>query len=385
MTTQRVEPPIVSRRWPRRAAYASAAGLAVLLPTSTAGATWFMAGLVVNATAGPQYPIRIRGASGGRVTLSRTPDVVRPLQLSLVWPDGHARLGPVVTSDRNTVVREVIEVTRGKLRAGIRCYSSSHFFEGDPRSARGLDFTEVMVPTPLGDMPAWLVPSTIDGPPSDTWIITVHGRGAPRGESLRILPTLAASGHPTLSITYRNDLGAPSSFDRRFHLGDTEWEDLRCAIEFARSQGAKDVILYGWSMGGAIVLTLLRRWKHEGFVRSVILDCPVVDWTATLQQNARQLAVPAAWTWTALRLVERRLRLRLADLDQRPFAPDLDVPVLLFVDQDDLTVAPGPTIEFGAARPDLVELVVTREAGHCRGWNQDAAAYESAVRSFLAQ
>lgn len=379
------EPLVVPRRWPRRAAYASVAGLAVLLPTSTAGASWFMAGQVLNVESTRQYPIRIRSVSGNRVTLTRTPEMIRPIPLAFVWPEGHARLGAVLAKDRASVVREV-EVTRGTLRAGIRGYSSGHVFEGDPRSARGLDYDDVMVPGPLGEMPAWLVPPA---PPSDggsdTWIIAVHGRGAPRGEALRILPTLAAGGNPTLVVTYRNDQGGPASPDRRFHLGDTEWEDVASAIRFARDRGAKGVILYGWSMGGAIVLTLMRRWPDNGLVRGLILDCPVIDWTATLQLNARASGVPPAWTWSALRLIERRVGVRLSDLDHRTYAAALDVPTLLFVDRDDATVAPQPTVEFAQARPDLVELVETHDAGHCRSWNSEPASYEAAVAAFLGK
>jgi pimeloyl-ACP methyl ester carboxylesterase len=377
-----VQPVVVPRRWPRRAAYAGVASLAVLLPTSTAGATWFLASQVLNAVGLRQYPVRVRNTSDRRVALAKTPDTARGIPLSFIWPDGHAQLGGVVSQDRSTVVREVTEVTRGTLQPGIRGYTSSYIFDGDPQSARGLDFVDVNVPSGLGDLPAWLVPPTT-APVSDTWIIAVHGRGAPRGEALRVLPTLAASGHPTLVVTYRNDEGAPSSTDRRFHLGDTEWEDVLAATEFARSNGAKGIILYGWSMGGAIVLTLLRRWQHAGFVRGAILDCPVVDWIATLQMNARALAVPSAWTWSTMRLIERQLRVRLSELDQRTFAASLDVPTLLFVDHDDATVAPWPSLEFAATRPDLVQLVETRGAGHCRSWNLDPAAYEASVTSFL--
>jgi uncharacterized protein len=372
------QPVAVARRWPRRAAYASVAGLAVLLPTGTAGACWFMAGQVINVNGTRQYPIRVRGASSDRVTLSRSPDTARSVPLAFIWPSGHARLGAVLTADRATVVREVTDVTRGRLEAGIRGYTTGYLFEGDPRSARGLAYSDVLVPGPLGDMPAWLV-----GGSSDVWVIAVHGRGAPREEALRVLPALAASGHPTLVVTYRNDEGAPASADRRFHLGDTEWEDVVAAVEYARANGASGVVLYGWSMGGAIVLTLLRRWAHEGFVRGLILDCPVIDWTTTLQMNARALAVPAAWAWTAMRLIERQLRVRLSELDHRTYARSLDVPTLLFVDHDDATVAPSSSVEFAQARPDLVRLVETREAGHCRSWNLDPAAYDGALSSFL--
>jgi pimeloyl-ACP methyl ester carboxylesterase len=370
---------VATRRWPRRAAYAGVAGLAVLLPTGTAGASWFLANQVVNVDAARQYPVRVRGFSGNRVTLSRTPDTARSMPISFVWPSGSARLGPVVAIDRATVVREVIEITRGSLHSGIRGYSSGHVYEGDPRSARDIDFKEVSVPSALGPLPAWFVPGSSS---SDVWVIAIHGRGAPRGEALRVLPAL--SSHPTLVVTYRNDEGAPSGPDRMFHLGDTEWQDALAAIRYAKSQGARGVILYGWSLGGAIALMLLRRWAHDGFVRGLILDCPVIDWTATLQLNGRMLNIPSAWVWTAMRIIERRLRVRLSALDHRPYAERLDVPTLMIVDNDDAVVDPAPSLEFAASRPDLVTVHSTSGAGHCRSWNLDPAGYESAVQSFVA-
>jgi hypothetical protein len=371
---------VAARRWPRRAAY-GAAGLAILLPTSTAGTTWFLASQVLGVESARKYPLRVRGASGGRVTLTRTQDTQRSIPLGFTWPDGHVQLGDVVAMDRSTVVREVSAVTRGALRAGIRGSSSSYVFDGDP-SVRGLDFETVTVPTALGGMPAWLVPPADSS--SDTWIIAVHGRAAPLGEALRVLPTLATSGHPTLVVSYRNDIGAPPSSDRRFHLGDTEWHDIEPAIEYAVSRGAKDVILYGWSMGGAITLNLLRRSPLAGLVRGLIMDCPVVAWSATIQMIGRRLNLPGAWLWTVLRIIERRIGVRLSELDHRRYAPSLDVPTLIFVDHDDLTVAPWPIVEFANAAPDgLVTLVETRDAGHCRSWNLDPVGYESAVRDFL--
>ncbi|MEV6926939.1 hypothetical protein AB0M46_20875 [Dactylosporangium sp. NPDC051485] len=372
-------------KWPRRAAYAGvagAAGLAVLLPTGTAGAAWYLAGQVLNVNGTRVYPVRVRAYAGNRLTLTRTPDTARSIPLSFVWATGHARLGAVVASDRATVTREIEVVDRGSLAAGLRGYTSGYVFEGDPLGARGLPFEEVVVPGELGGLPAWLVPPTT-ATADDTWIIAVHGRGAPRGEALRALPTLAASGHRTLVVSYRNDVDAPPSPDRRFHLGHTEWRDVRSAIDYARSSGARDVILMGWSMGGAAILNLPRHWDHDGFLRAVVLDCPVVDWNATLRMNARQLNVPPVWTWTALQLICRRLGVRAVDLDYRPVAARLDVPTLVYVDHDDRTVAPQPTVDFARSAPDRIALVETREAGHCRGWNLDPAAYERRLSTFL--
>lgn len=367
--------------WPRRAAY-GAAGLALLLPTSTAGTSWFLASQILGLEGGRRYPVRIRGFSGDRITLSRTVDTERPIPLGFLWPGGHLRLGDVVTKDRATVVREVVSVTRGTPRAGLRGYSSGYVFDGDP-SCRGLEFSDVTVPGGLGEFPAWLVPPTA-GPRSGTWIIAVHGRAAPLGEALRILPTLAGSGHPTLVVSYRNDANAPPSRDRRFHLGDTEWRDVEDAIEYARGNGATDVVLYGWSMGGAIALNLLRRSRLAPLVSGLIMDCPVIDWIATITLIARRLAMPRTWTWTVLRIVEQRLGIRLRTLDHRPFAPSMTIPTLVIVDHDDMTVDPDPALEFARDAPsDLTTLLATHGAGHCRSWNLDPAGYETAVAKFL--
>jgi alpha-beta hydrolase superfamily lysophospholipase len=371
------------RRWGVRAAVYGAAGLAVLLPTSTAGAGWYLASYLLDAGRAKPYPIRVRAVGPGTVTLPRGTDLAGPLRMGFTWLGGHAVLGDVVATDRNTVVREVAEVSRGTLRPGIRGYANAYVYEGDPLSAHGLPYEDVTVPGELGGMPAWLVPPTT--PAHGTWVIAVHGRGAPRGEALRVLPTLAASGMHTLVVTYRNDHGAPHSLGRQYHLGDTEWRDVAAAIHFALAHGARDVVLYGWSMGGATVLTTMRRLASPDVdaVRALVLDCPVVDWVTTLRMNARRLALPPSWAWATLRLVERRIGVRLAQLDHRQYTSDLNVPVLTFVDRDDTVVAPGPTLEFAAARPDLVNLVETRGAGHCRSWNLDPGQYETTLADFL--
>lgn len=371
------------RRWPRRAAY-GAAGLALLLPTSTASAGWFLASYLLDADRARPYPIKVRGVRADTVALSRTPDLALPIRLGLTWAHGHVVLGDIVSMDRNTVVRQVVEVSRGALRPGIRGYANAYVYEGDPQSAHGMPYRDVLVPGELGGMPAWLVPPTT-APAGDTWVIAVHGRGAPRGEVLRILPTLAAAGMTTLVMTYRNDLGAPHSLGRQYHLGDTEWRDVAAGIRFARAHGARRIVLYGWSMGGATVLTAMRRLPDAdaATISALVLDCPVIDWVTTLRMHARRLALPPSWSWATLRLIERRIGVRLAQLDHRKYAPALDVPVLTFLDRDDTLVATGPTTEFAAARPDLVTLVETRTAGHCRSWNLDPERYEETLAKFL--
>src|SRR5699024_11614444 len=60
-----------------------------------------------------------------------------------------------------------------------------------------------------------------------------------RGEALRVIPLLHRLGLTSLTITYRNDTGAPASADRMHHLGLAEWEDTEAAIEYAVARGAR--------------------------------------------------------------------------------------------------------------------------------------------------
>ena len=50
-----------------------------------------------------------------------------------------------------------------------------------------------------------------------------------------------------------------ASADGYHRYGQTEWEDLAAAIQYALDHGAEDVVLVGYSMGGAIVVSLLYR------------------------------------------------------------------------------------------------------------------------------
>jgi uncharacterized protein len=362
------------RRWPRRVGYGlafGAAGLAVLLPSGTAGAGLFFATQVI--TPARWYPLVIRSVSDSSVELTRTEDTERSMPLGLAWRGGHAILGEVVGTERNTVTRRVTSVVRGALRPGLRAYTSGSVFEGDPSSVHGLPFTSVFVPGDLGHFPAWVLPG------SDTWVIGVHGRGASRVEALRVLPTLVASGVTTMIISYRNDLGAPASPDGYYHLGATEWEDLAAAARYAISAGARRIVVYGWSMGGAVALNALRNEAIPNLA-GLIVDCPVVDWAATLRLQAAQRRLPGPLTWSAMRLVEQRIGVKLPTLDFRAYSPS--VPTLVFLDGDDRVVDPAPTREFASAAN--AHLVETTGGGHVRSWNVDSPRYESELTAFLA-
>jgi dienelactone hydrolase len=369
------------------------AALVVLLGALDAGAGWYFSGQILQLDTA-SYPTTVVDVTGPTVTLSRDDSSRRPIAWGLDWPGGHAILDDRAVVEGDHVRRNVLSVTSGSLVKGQHVALNHDVYDGDPMSALGLPFTPVDVPGPLGRMPAWLVPPSTSGPPDTervpaktTWVIAVHGRGGSREEALRALPDLAHSGLTTLVITYRNDTDAPSSPDRHYHLGAAEWQDVEAAVTYARGHGATDVVLFGWSMGGAIVLSTLDRMPaaDREHVKAVVLDSPVVDWTSTLTLQARHRHVPGPITWTAERITEQRAGLSFADLDfNRPaFTASLRTPILIFVDLVDTTVPPGPTLRFAAHRPDLISATTTVGGEHTGSWNVDHSRYDRDLGAFL--
>jgi len=60
-------------------------------------------------------------------------------------------------------------------------------------------------------------------------------------------------------ISYRNDAGAPQDPSGMLRYGLTEWQDLAATVRYAIGHGARQLLLVGYSMGGAIVASFLER------------------------------------------------------------------------------------------------------------------------------
>jgi uncharacterized protein len=384
------------------------AALNLLLRGAVVGAgTVLAAGAAVSATAAyfarrvvspdGERPddVEILGVGAGTLTLRATAETTAPGRYG-VWLDGgggHARVGEVIDHDpaARTVTRRLVGVDSGRLREGAARWNQ-YYFAGTPGSALDLAYEDVEVSTALGAMPAWFVPPSASVPQRRTWVLLVHGRGATREECLRALPVLHRLGFPALVVSYRNDRDAAPSPGGRYHLGEAEWLDLESAVVHAFGAGAQDVVLAGWSMGGAIALqTMSRSWVADR-IRAVVLDAPVVDWRDVLDHHAKVNRLPARIGRLSQAVLEHTHARRLAGvetplsldrLDWVTRAAELRVPVLLIHSDDDEFVPSGPSRRLALARPDVVTFVPVSGARHTKEWNVDPDGWDTAVARFL--
>jgi pimeloyl-ACP methyl ester carboxylesterase len=395
--------PSIRRVAPKSLVAAGAAGLAALA-LSAAGAvsaaTYFARKVVTPDLLKPE-DTQILGVQDDSVTLGLTVETEQPGRYGL-WFDGgqgHARVGAILEVDQESgLVRRVLEgVDKGELRVGPGRWNQ-YYFAGDPQETLGLPSRDVQIDSELGMLAAWEVPADSEMPATRTvtgrWAILVHGRGAPREECLRAVPVLHDLGFSALIPMYRNDIGAPASPDGRYSLGLSEWRDCEAALLYAVDSGAQEIVLFGWSMGGAIVLqTLDRSWLSDR-VKAVVLDAPVIDWADVLRHHGALNKIPGPIGSLSRSLIGHRWARRLVGVHEpidvaltnwENRSGELKHRTLLIHSLDDEFVPAGPSISLAAKRPDLVRFEPWQEARHTKEWNVDPDRWDAVVREFLGE
>jgi pimeloyl-ACP methyl ester carboxylesterase len=339
----------------------------------------------------PHYDLVVDAVDGTAVVLRRTGEAPAddPLDsgdtYGLVWPGGAGVLsGLPVREVGGAVHRDLRTTTGSRPGRGTRAALDVNVW-ADPRAAYGVDYQDVSIPCADGECPAWYIPGR-----SSTWWIAVHGKGASRAEPLRAMGIAVDDRISVLDISYRNDPDAPADPSGRYGYGTTEWRDLEAAVAFAVDLGARDVVLFGSSMGGAIVAAFLQHSSSAHVVTGVVLDAPALDLRATVEYGASRRSLPVigtgipdVLTTTAEWMAGHRYDL---DWDAVDYLPGdwVRVPLLLFHGTADDTVPIATSDALYEAHPNLVREVRVRGAGHVQSWNVDPAGYRQALTDFLS-
>jgi len=360
-----------------------------------AGGGWYFSeqirsdALRVDEPSEAEYPHEVVAVGEGSLTLALgdnpPDDLLSDEILGVVWEGGYGQVGEVISRNGTSVARTFTPLT-GTPVVGEDVALDGFAFPSDP-AAVGIAWEDVVYESGVGPAAAWYVPGA-----RSTWAIFVHGRGANPAEGLRALPAFVEGGFPALLITYRNDEGATATADRLGRFGATEWEDLEGAVAFALEAGAENVVLVGYSMGGAIAASFLLHSGYAQKVEAAVLDAPALDLGAMVDARAADtdlplvsLSVPAPLTWVAKWIASLRFGLNWGEIDYLARADEFETPMLIIHGSDDEDVPIELSEEFAEAAPEgLVTLVPFEGAGHVRSWNTDPERYEQVLAEFLA-
>jgi len=372
---------------------ASAVGLGGIAAAAALTAIVLVARVVITPPRRRAEDVRILEVTDSTITLSSSPDTRVPGNYSL-WFDegaGHVKLGDITRETPDGITRTIQHIDFGDLSSATRGRWAGWVYL-DPADL-GVPFENVSIDTEFGRAPAWLIQQE-SGAASSTWVIGVHGRGVRRSECLRAVPVFREAGYTSLLISYRNDGDAPASADGRYALGDTEWRDVEAAIEYAIAHGATDVVLMGWSMGGATVLQAATRSAHASVVSALVLESPVIDWVTALEYQGGELGLVRPLQLGVIALLGRQWAGRvtgqqqpidLARLDFVTRASELTVPILLLHSADDGFVPVTASRALAAARPDIVTYDEFTVARHTKLWNYDADRWNATIARWLSE
>jgi pimeloyl-ACP methyl ester carboxylesterase len=359
-----------------------------------AGGGWYFSDLIRSDAllvkeSPPEYDYRVTGVSAASITFALpgapTADLVSGEVLGVRWEGGYGLSGEVLSRTGTEIAKTFTLVVGEPPGPGTMAALEGQATPPDPAGA-GWEYRTVTYSSAFGEFDAWLV----DGE-SDTWAILIHGRGATPHEGFRILPALTERGIPALLIEYRNDPPAPSTADRLARFGVTEWEEVEGAVRFALDGGATEVILVGFSMGGAMAVSMLYESDLAGSVRGMILDSPALELGAMVDARAGDTMlpliparVPTPLTTVAKWMASRRFGADWAAMDYLDGrVTSLRVPILLLHGVEDGTVPISLSRELADRRPDIVQLEEFRGADHVRSWNVDPDRYLAVVGEFL--
>lgn len=364
-------------------------GLLVVVVVLAAVATWVLSGKI-NAGALEVSPpsrsddVRVVSVDGSLVVVddsSHPHDALsRGFRYGLRWKGGWGVVqGPAAEGDEHKV-RLTMRVLDGKPpRAGAGARALRDVYD-ERTQIPGL--RAVTYDAGGHRFPAYLWRPSRGGD-DGRWAVLVHGKGGTPLEMVRMARDMVAAGRTALLIGYRNDAGAWKDPSGEYGYGTTEWRDLRGALAWAAGHGARDVMLGGASMGGAVVASYLEHVpshrQRRPAVTGVVLDAPMLDLGATVAWGAR--GVPKPLTWAAERVAGLRFGLDWQATDRLDDTGWADVPVLVLHGDDDPTAPVALSRDLADKDPD-VRVEEFPRAGHVESWNSDPPRYDRLVRDF---
>jgi pimeloyl-ACP methyl ester carboxylesterase len=330
--------------------------------------------------------VRVVKVTPSTVTLRRGVDAgdnfAAAATYGLAWEGGTGTVGlPTVNKD-GTVTRplKVLQGTPPFPRQGAALERS--VWMGDPPQAFPIAKMDISV----AGLPAWYFPA---GPGAvGTVAIFVHGQNGNRANALRFVSAAVPAGTPVLAITYRGDVGAPKDPSGRLQYGRTEWRDLEAAVDWALEQGARNVVLVGESMGGAVVASFLEKSLRRNVVTGIILDAPMLSLSAVVEHGARTAlpggrVAPASVVWAAKEIAAKRYDVDWEAVDYLDDTDWLRIRALVIHGSADTRVPVSVSQQLQRAKPQLVRLEVFPGAQHTESWNTDTTRYAAVVRQYL--
>lgn len=210
---------------------------------------------------------------------------------------------------------------------------------------------------------AWVMPQS--DPEHRAWALYLHGNPSTVASQVNIshYRLLRSVGLNVLAPEYRGFGGLEGTPSETALLDDARaaWEYLRVQRGIPPSR----ILLYGWSLGGAVAIDLASRVEPA----ALILE----GTPASMVDIARR-----RYPFLPVRMLMRN------PFESLEKIRGVSAPILLFQSPADAVVPPDHAERLFEAAPGRKQLVVVR-GGHTEASELDAAVFEGAIGRFLGQ
>ncbi len=327
--------------------------------------------------------------AGDTVTVRATDESREPGTYGLWLDDGrHLTVGEPLRTEGDRVVRVLASRPRG-LDDGDAAAAWTSQSIGAPEEVGPT--RHVAVPLRRGGVAgAWEIGDreNADG----RWTIHVHGLRSSRHGALRSTPATADAGWMSLVVSYAGDDECAPADALPSTLGTREWRDVDDAIAYAVDQGAREIVLVAWSMGGTIAMLALEQSAHRDRVTALVLVAPALDWTRVVENAVAGARLPRSVAGASMRILGSHLGARALGLIEAVDARALNwvdgtrpapaVPTLIVHSLRDPVVPVTGSLAYAKRHPG-VELVAFDASGHCNEANQDPRRFHDAIAGFV--
>jgi pimeloyl-ACP methyl ester carboxylesterase len=197
---------------------------------------------------------------------------------------------------------------------------------------------------------AWWMPN---GKPERAPVVILHGLGASKAHMIDYILLAQEQGNPTLAIDFRGHGGSDPSLTS---IGFYESRDAEAAMDFVRTRGAGDPVLWGTSMGAVSALLAAAR---DGSAAGVIADAPFDTYRNTVLHHAKLFYGLSEFPLItlAMPMIEGRARFRVDEVDCLRAAEQIQSPMLVLAGEKDVRMP-----------PEMVKTIYDRAAGTKEFW-----------------
>ena len=275
-----------------------------------------------------------------------------------------------------------IRKQEGQIAPKEIVFLDKYYYFHNPRYDHGIAYETLKLSNALGKFFAW----KINGK-KKTWVIYLHGLQGKKQIILKTLDALHKEGYPVLVFDYRNDPGAPRDPSGIHQLGLTEWQECEMAVRYAAHQGAKNIVLKGISLGGAMTMRFMENSPFASNVDGLIFDAPLIDFSQSVivnakvryGENVKYLIEPVLW------LTSKRLHIQWKDFDVTDLFLAIKVPTLILHTEGDQWVPHGTSEKIARENPRWIVLESFPIGNHLDSWNGNPSRYTKKVLDYLRQ